>query len=412
MINYLTAALIILNLFISTSAKQDECPPAYSKCELGIEGYKNVHLIAHTHDDVGWKSTVDEFLYGKGTTGVQYILDTVVNELSKNPTRKFIYVEMAFFARWWRQQNNATKELVRTLVNERRLEFISGGWSMNDEATAYYADIIDQHSFGLNFILNEFGPCARPRIGWQIDPFGHSREQGSIFAQLGFDGLFIGRDDMLEEVFRAATKTREMVWKASPSLGKSSDIFNGILPINYGIYPSLCFDQNCQDDPIIDNPESDEFNVELKVAEFIAYTGFQAEQYKTNNLIMTFGSDFQFTNAHKNFKNIDKLIYHVNQRSNLTKVNMFYSTPSCYLYALYKSNITWPVKEDDFFPYAHRSHSYWTGFYTSRAGLKDFVRRSNNFLQSVRHLSLYSKLTDQDTQNAFFKLDESMGIVQ
>lgn len=52
----------------------DQCPPAYSTCNLGIDGYTNVHLVAHTHDDVGWKSTVDEFYYGKQTHGVQYIL--------------------------------------------------------------------------------------------------------------------------------------------------------------------------------------------------------------------------------------------------------------------------------------------------------------------------------------------------
>lgn len=82
--------LIILNLLLLNSGivysaannrNQNECPPAYSTCELGIEGYKNVHLIAHTHDDVGWKSTVDEFLYGKGATGVQYILGSFLIDL-------------------------------------------------------------------------------------------------------------------------------------------------------------------------------------------------------------------------------------------------------------------------------------------------------------------------------------------
>ena len=140
---------------------------------------------------------------------------------------------------------------------------------MNDEATAYYQDIIDQLSFGLKFIKDEFGDCARPRVGWQVDPFGHSREMGSIFAQFGYDGLFIGRDDMLDELARAATKTREMVWKSSPSLGKSSYIFNGLLPIGYATYPYLCFDQKCSDDPIIDNPDSDEYNLDEKVNLFL-----------------------------------------------------------------------------------------------------------------------------------------------
>lgn len=55
---------------------------------------------------------------------------------------------------------------------------------MNDEATTHYNSIIDQHSFGAEFLRDTFGECARPKIGWQIDPFGHSREVASIFAQV------------------------------------------------------------------------------------------------------------------------------------------------------------------------------------------------------------------------------------
>lgn len=37
---------------------------------------------------------------------------------------------------------------------------------MNDEATAYYGDIIDEYTLGLRFIQEEFGSCARPRAAW------------------------------------------------------------------------------------------------------------------------------------------------------------------------------------------------------------------------------------------------------
>ena len=57
---------------------------------------------------------------------------------------------------------------------------------MNDEATTHYSSIIDQHSLGAEFLRNQFGECARPKIGWQIDPFGHSRELASLFAQVFF----------------------------------------------------------------------------------------------------------------------------------------------------------------------------------------------------------------------------------
>ena len=55
---------------------------------------------------------------------------------------------------------------------------------MNDEAATHYNAIIDQHTAGFKFLKDNFGDCGRPRIGWQIDPFGHSREQASLFAQV------------------------------------------------------------------------------------------------------------------------------------------------------------------------------------------------------------------------------------
>ncbi len=54
------------------------------------------------------------------TAQVQYILDNVITELHKNKDRRFIYVEVAFFYRWWNEQDDATRHVVKGLVNEGR----------------------------------------------------------------------------------------------------------------------------------------------------------------------------------------------------------------------------------------------------------------------------------------------------
>lgn len=72
---------------------------------------------------------------------------------------------------------------------------------------------------------------------------------------------------------------------------------------------------------------------------------------------------------------------YVNKQSHKTNVNVFYSTPSCYVKSLNDANVTWPTKQDDFFPYASDPHAYWTGYFTSRPTLKYFERQGNNILQ-------------------------------
>ena len=106
-----------------------------------------VHLVPHTHDDVGWLKTPDMYFSGSSNTiqraGVQLILDSVMEELLADPKKMFSYVEMKFFSMWWREQDEHMKDKVRKLVTEGRLEFLNGGWSMHDEACPHYEDMIN-----------------------------------------------------------------------------------------------------------------------------------------------------------------------------------------------------------------------------------------------------------------------------
>ena len=93
-------------------------------------------------------------------------------------------------------------------------------------------------------------------------------------------------------------------------------------------------------------------------------------------------------------------------------MNIFYSTPACYLYSLYKENTTWPVKEDDFYPYAIYAHGFLTGFFTSRPALKDYIRKSNNFLQTVRQMAALARLNDNETIVSLNELERAMAVAQ
>lgn len=48
--------IFILKSFICKSIDTISCPQSYSTCNLGKEGMINVHMVPHTHDDVGYIS--------------------------------------------------------------------------------------------------------------------------------------------------------------------------------------------------------------------------------------------------------------------------------------------------------------------------------------------------------------------
>jgi lysosomal alpha-mannosidase len=124
------------------------------------------------------------------------------------------------------------------------------------------------------------------------------------------------------------------------------------------------------------------------------------------------GTDFQYQDSNAWFKNMDKLIKYVNKKQdNGSDVNVFYSTPSCYLQSVYQSGKTFTTKTDDFFPYGMDPHSYFTGFFTSRPAIKRYERVGNNFLQVCKQIDVLSKLNENFDQEISY-LREAMGILQ
>ncbi|UJR17842.1 hypothetical protein I4U23_004741 [Adineta vaga] len=177
----------------------------YKRCNLGQSNKLNVHNVPHTHNDVSWLKTIDQYYYARNN--IQHILDSVIQALTENPDRRFIYVEIAFFWRSWRQPSGEVQNTVRQLVNEGE-----------------YLEI---------FIL---------RAEILRDQFDHSKQVASLFAYMSFDGLFSGRLDLQDFSHRYLTQTMEMIWNGSANIGVT---FRTYCPPE-----SFCFDVFCQDEPI------------------------------------------------------------------------------------------------------------------------------------------------------------------
>lgn len=111
-----------------------------------------VHLIMHTHTDPGWLKTADQYYTGANASvylaSVQYIFDSVVTELHKDPLRHFTFCEMSFMTRWYYEQDVKSRENFKNLIRNGQITIVNGGWVMHDEAAAHYVSMIDQMTLG------------------------------------------------------------------------------------------------------------------------------------------------------------------------------------------------------------------------------------------------------------------------
>ncbi|KAF4040772.1 Glycosyl hydrolases family 38 C-terminal domain [Phytophthora infestans] len=360
----------------------------------------NVHLIAHSHDDPGWLISVDQYY----TQRVQYILDTAVEELVRNPDRQFMYVEQSFFQRWWHQQGSEVRGIVKQLVREGRLDLtVNGGWCMHDEATPHYIAMVDQTAYGHQLLMDEFG--ISPRIGWQIDPFGHSATQGSLLSQgVGFDALYFARIDYQDYGNRKKNKDLEFIWRPSKSRGKASQVFTGEIIDHY--CPPGKFDFGNNGNQIQDDPELHDYDVCDEVEQFVSNAKMRGDHSKGNHVFIPMGCDFQYDNSLRWFKNMDKILHYVNQDG---RVNVLYSNLSYYTDVKREEGLTWSVKTDDFFPYGSAQDDYWSGFFTSRPTLKRFARVANTLLQQVRQIDA---VYQSHHSSPLVALQRAVGLVQ
>ena len=394
--------------------KNEQPGCGWQSCNPTKPGAINVHLVPHSHDDAGWLKTVDQYYFGEKSriqlASIHDTLDTVVEELVKDPTRKFTQVETGYMWRWWTEQDDVVRNKTLQLINSGQLQFAGGGWSMNDEATTHFVSIINNLELGVNWLQDNLGACSVPDIAWQIDPFGHSKEQARIFAEMGYKGLFFARIDFQEKEMRKASKTLQMVWEGE-SRDETKSIFTGVFDEHYTPPAGFCWDVLCDDEPINDDPKLPQmYNVDSRIDEFTDQVNSHVKYYKDRHHIMfLMGGDFHYQFASQNYNNMDKLINHMNNRSKETGIHLLYSTPGCYLKSLYKDNYTYPRQTKDFFPYASDEGSFWTGYFTSRPSIKIQDRIGQRDLLVCRQIEVLESTLETDV---VFNMQRAMGLMQ
>ena len=299
----------------------------------------------------------------------------MVVSLSNNKDRKFSYVEMSFFKKWYDTQTEKIKQKVKDFIKEGRLEIINGGWVMHDEAGTYYKHLIDNMRIGLKFLKEEFN--ITPKIGWFIDPFGHSSATSHILSQMNFEKIVLTRIDYLEKKYRIENHNLEFNYDP---FGTGQNIFTHISYHHYN--PRIILRHYPGDKKIVLNDE------ELKNVCEKYYEEMLEERvgYRTNNILLYYGEDFAFNEADINYENIEMIMNYVNNNMK-GKMKMIYSTPTQYFDSVLKSGTNFEKHSNyDFFPYADNAHCYWTGYFSSRANLKGLIKQLGLYINITNRL--------------------------
>ena len=151
--------------------------------------------------------------------------------------------------------------------------------------------MIDQTTLGHEFLKRELG--VLPKVGWQLDPFGHSASQASLFThKMGFDALFFGRIDYQDRQLRQVQSSCEGLWNASRNL-EDSTVFWGLSGSHSGMYgppKGYCFDSHCHDPSLV---AMNETALKAHIINFLDLIRVQADQTQGNHILLTMGEDFQ-----------------------------------------------------------------------------------------------------------------------
>ena len=202
-----------------------------------------------------------------------------------------------------------------------------------------------------------------------------------------------------------------------PLSSDAGSTFAGILFGGYFTSPGLSSDFYSNDIPVCDDPFLEEYNVDVKInqtLQLVAEALLQVPQGGsadgTTDIMLVMGGDFQHENSPSWYLNTDALIHYLNLDG---RVRAFYSTPSLYADAKLEAGRSYTKKTADFMPYAIFPHGYLTGFYSSRPGLKGYIRETSSVFAAARQLQAFAGgAADMGRGNPLYRLERALGVAQ
>lgn len=379
-----------------------------------------MHIVVSSHMDPGWTYTFEELYQGvehQGGSSVKSILNNVFDALSKDPKRKYSMAEVSYFERWWRDQSEDRRNTFRDFVKNKQWEFMNGGWTANDEACAYYEDIMDNFIVGQRWLKDNFG--LDTLIGWQIDSFGNSATHAALMAQAGYEAHFFSRADEIDRELRRKEKRLQFNWKPKNPRGES--VFTQML---YVLYADIRFLALSERTMFVHG------RLPVEAYDKIAdYMRKQSEAFKTKNILFLVCDDFYLTkDAERDYDGLEAIMEHFETHPEFG-IKPKYTSLKGYLdeakQDLVKEQHKLPEKLNDFFAYVDNKWTCWTGYYTSKSMFKLMIREYSQYYNATKLflsklllagnkvvLDSADKKQHEQINQALVELEKSLGIAQ
>lgn len=372
----------------------------YDAAQWTRERPLRVFVVPHSHNDPGWIKTVDQYFEDQ----TNKILTNVVNALSRDPKHRFIWAEISYFSMWWARQSDSMKEMTKKVVATGQLEFVTGGWVMNDEANTHYYAMIDQLMLGQQWLLDTLG--VRPKSGWAIDPFGHTPTMAYLLSRLGLKNMLIQRVHYELKRLLAQDRNLEFFWTQSWDTEHKHDILCHMMPFYSYDIPHTCGPEPatcCQFDFArlngmkyrcpwnIPPQEIHAGNVAARAEVLLDQYRKKSQLYKTRNVLIPLGDDFRYDDESElsaQFSNYARLFEYINGNAGLN-TEIKFATLSEYFDAVHQdrqAGVALPTLHGDFFTYADRKDHYWSGYFTSRPFYKNLDRTAEAAMRAAEIL--------------------------
>ena len=349
------------------------------------------HLVAHSHDDLGWLVSEEEY----SDLIVSHILRSSTEYINGHPGTKFSFCNIGFLKHWI-DTNPRNADLFKQAVKDGRMEVLNGGYSVHDNASPYFDDIINTYEYGREYVYNQFNYV--PRTGWLVDPFGLSLTTTRLYGEMGYDQYVLNRvsDDERQDMRDKGQLQKN--WRLNNGDGNYNLFFSEMAdfyftnsPMNFDFGLDKFGDKN----PNM-NILSQLFNFDDNIKKYANNLQGYISWFPTKNMLIPWGGDFYYRGFPRSIFYLDAVVIFMRCNSVTGRYNN-YTFKASFVEEFFegvskeKSLDEFANKTGDYFPYIDNSikdkyHNSWTGYFTTNPFAKRAIRSFSEAARGVKSL--------------------------